>query len=153
GELEESRPDPLPSAIGIGEAGASPLPSYFLHRGSVDQKGSVMQPGVLSVAAKPDVAFPAPPADAKSSYRRRAFADWIASPENPLTARVMVNRIWAHHFGEGIVRTPSNFGKTGAAPTHPELLDWLAGEFVARNWSIKAIHRLLMTSSAYRMAG
>ncbi|HTM50743.1 MAG TPA: PSD1 and planctomycete cytochrome C domain-containing protein [Bryobacteraceae bacterium] len=151
-ELQRSRPEPVPAAIGITESSRTPLDSYFLHRGSVDQKGSLMQPGVLSVAAKGEVQFPAPPAGAGTSYRRRGFADWVASPENPLTARVMVNRIWEHHFGEGIVRTPSNFGRTGAAPTHPELLDWLASEFVRRKWSMKAMHRLLLTSSAYRMA-
>ena len=89
-----------------------------------------MQPGVLTVASRGEWSFPAPPADAPTSWRRRGFAEWLASPDNPLTARVMVNRIWQHHFGEGIVRTPSNFGKMGERPTHPELLDWLATEFV-----------------------
>src|SRR5260370_37173946 len=93
-----------------------------------------------------------PPGDAKSSFRRKAFAEWVTSPGNPLTARVMVNRIWQHHFGEGIVRTPSNFGKTGEPPSHPELLDWLAMEFVSKGWSVKAMHRLMMTSDAYQMA-
>jgi hypothetical protein len=76
----------------------------------------------------------------------------VASPENPLTARVMVNRIWQHHFGEGIVRTPSNFGKMGEAPSHPELLDWLAAEFVSRGWSVKAMHRLMLNSQLYQMS-
>jgi hypothetical protein len=80
------------------------------------------------------------------------LAKWIASPGNPLTARVMVNRIWQHHFGRGIVATPSNFGKNGERPTHPELLDWLAHTFIERGWSIKAMHRLMLTSSAYRQA-
>src|SRR5207302_7406270 len=119
---------------------------------SPDARGSLMPPGTLTVATNGEYAFPQPPADAKSSWRRRGLADWIASPENPLTARVMVNRIWQHHFGEGIVRTPSNFGKTGERPSHPELLDWLASEFVARGWSVKAMHRLMMTSDAYQMA-
>ena len=73
---------------------------------------------------------PAPPAGAKSSWRRRGFAEWVASPENPLTARVMVNRIWQQHFGRGIVRTPNDFGRRGQPPTHPELLDFLASRFV-----------------------
>jgi hypothetical protein len=73
------------------------------------------------------------------------------SPDNPLIARVMVNRLWQHHFGEGIVRTPSNFGKMGERPSNPELLDWLAVEFVERGWSLKAMHRLMMTSEAYQM--
>jgi hypothetical protein len=83
---------------------------------------------------------------------RLALARWIASPDNPLTARVMMNRIWQHHFGEGIVRTPNNFGKLGTPPTHPELLDWLAGEFVKSGWSIKAMHRLICNSAAYQQA-
>jgi mono/diheme cytochrome c family protein len=84
--------------------------------------------------------------------RRRALADWIASPANPLTPRVMVNRIWLGHFGRGLAGNPNNFGATGKKPTHPELLDWLAAEFIARGWSVKAMHRLIMTSAAYRRA-
>ena len=82
---------------------------------------------------------------------RLELAHWIASPSNPLTARVMVNRIWQKHFGEGIVRTPSNFGKLGTPPTHPELLDWLAATFVEDGWSVKSMHRRIMLSNAYRM--
>jgi hypothetical protein len=87
-----------------------------------------------------------------SSGRRTALADWIASPDNPLTARVMVNRLWQHHFGEGIVRTPSDFGINGERPTHPELLDWLATQFIEKKWSLKAMHRLMLTSNAYRQS-
>jgi hypothetical protein len=111
-----------------------------------------MTPGVLSVAVEKDWVFPAPPAEARSSWQRRGLAEWITSPENPLTARVMVNRLWQHHFGEGIVRTPSNFGKMGERPSHPELLDWLALEFIDRGWSVKAMHRLMLTSAVYRMS-
>ncbi|MBK5291360.1 MAG: DUF1553 domain-containing protein, partial [Acidobacteriia bacterium] len=87
-----------------------------------------------------------------SSGRRGALAEWIASAENPLTARVMVNRIWQHHFGEGIVRTPSDWGMNGDRPSHPELLDWLALQFIEKKWSIKAMHRLMLTSHAYRQS-
>ena len=80
------------------------------------------------------------------------LANWIASPDNPLTARVMVNRIWQYHFGRGIVRSSSNFGLQGDRPTHPELLDLLADEFVRRGWSMKAMHRLILTSNVYRMS-
>lgn len=80
------------------------------------------------------------------------LADWIASPSNPLTARVLVNRLWQHHFGSGLVRTPDDFGRTGIAPTHPELLDWLAAELVSPGWSIKHLHRLILMSHAYRMS-
>src|SRR5439155_4082825 len=93
-----------------------------------------------------------PPADGRTSGRRRALAEWLASPSNPLTARVIVNRIWHHHFGRGIVPTLDNFGKMGDRPTHPELLDYLAVEFMKRGWRIKEMHRLIMTSAAYRMA-
>jgi Protein of unknown function (DUF1553) len=89
---------------------------------------------------------------ATSTGRRTAFAKWIASAENPLTARVAVNHIWLRHFGRGIVTTPENFGALGARPSHPALLDWLAAEFVARGWSMKAMHRMLLTSATYRMA-
>src|SRR5581483_4642272 len=150
--LERQKPKPYPTARAIGEDGPRARPSYFLHRGSVDAKGSLVSPGVLSVACESEYQFPAPPANAKSSFRRRGFAEWLVAPDNPLTARVMVNRIWQHHFGEGIVRTPGNFGRMGEPPTHPELLDWLATEFVARGWSIKQMHRQMMTSQAYQMA-
>ena len=95
------------------------------------------------------------PADAPENDRRRALADWIVSPANPLTARVIVNRLWHHHFGTGIVDTPSDFGINGGAPSHPELLDWLASELIdpanpANRWRLKAIHRLIVTSRAYR---
>jgi hypothetical protein len=83
---------------------------------------------------------------------RREFAEWIASPANPLTARVMVNRIWKHHFGRGLVRTPDNFGMMGETPTHPELLDYLAARFVEGGWSIKKLHRLILLTSAYAMS-
>jgi mono/diheme cytochrome c family protein len=147
--VEARKPAPYPTARAIAEGGRDPRPSYFLHRGSVDAKGSVMAPGILSVTTEKEPEFPAAPADAKTSYRRRGFAEWLVSPDNPLTARVMVNRLWQHHFGEGIVRTPSNFGKMGELPSHPELLDWLAVEFVERGWSVKAMHRLMLTSDAY----
>ncbi len=149
--LDKQRPKPYQTARAIGEDGTKAIPSYFLHRGSPDTRGPLMTPGVLSVVS-PDYEFPAPPANAKSSWRRRGLAEWLVALQNPLTARVMVNRIWQHHFGEGIVRTPSNFGKMGERPSHPELLDWLAVEFIERGWSMKQMHRLMMTSQAYQMA-
>src|SRR5690606_6081518 len=83
---------------------------------------------------------------------RTALAHWIASPDNLLTARVMVNRLWQHHFGRGIVASPNNFGLLGLPPTHPELLDWLAAEFVRGEWRIKRMHRLMVLSQTYRMS-
>jgi cytochrome c553 len=150
--LEKQKPRPYPTARAIGEGGAKPGPTYFLHRGAHDAKGPVVTPGVLSVINETDYEFPAPPPNAKSSFRRRGLAEWLVSRQNPLTARVMVNRLWQHHFGAGLVRMPSNFGKLGEPPSHPELLDWLAVEFIERGWSVKQMHRLMMTSQAYQMA-
>ena len=84
--------------------------------------------------------------------RRAALAKWLAGPDNPLTARVIVNRLWQHHFGRGIVATPSDFGVRGEPPTHPELLDWLASELVAHDWRLKPLHRLIVTSATYRLS-
>ncbi len=125
--------------------------TQLVRRGDWTNLGKEVPPGVLSVlaTAKP-FTWTSPGKDAPTSGRRLAFAEWLTQPDHPLTARVMVNRLWLHHFGEGIVTTPDNFGAKGARPSHPELLDWLATEFVARGWSIKAMHRLILTSSAYR---
>ena len=127
-------------------------PSYFLIRGDVNSRGSLMKPGFVSVITEGNPPTEIPPADGHTSGRRRALAEWLTSPGNPLTARVAVNRIWHHHFGRGIVATLDNFGKMGEKPTHPELLDWLALEFQKRGWSYKQMHRLIMTSDAYQMA-
>ncbi len=151
-ELENQKPAMYPTAMAITDSGPTPQPSYFLQRGIIGANGSLMAPGVLSVASATEYIFPKPPAGAQTTWRRRGFAEWVASPDNPLTPRVMVNRIWQHHFGEGIVRTPSNFGKMGETPSHPELLDWLASQFVARGWSVKAMHRLMMNSQLYQMS-
>jgi len=149
-KLDKQRPGSYPTARTVTEESADALPSYFLHRGNPGSKGSQLEPGVLSVATSQPVIYEPPPVQAQTSHRRRQFAEWIASEENPLTARVMVNRIWQHHFGKGIVRSASNFGKTGEKPSHPELLDWLATEFVRSGWSVKHMHRLMMNSDAYR---
>jgi hypothetical protein len=123
----------------------------LLRRGDYQHPGFEVQPGVLAALVTPQAfQWAAPAKDAKTSKRRLAFAEWLTQPGHPLTARVLVNRLWLHHFGEGLVATPDNFGHTGAAPSHPELLDWLAVEFPARGWSVKALHRLMVTSSAYR---
>jgi hypothetical protein len=127
-------------------------PSYLLVRGDVNSKGSLMKPGFVTVATYGSPPTEIPPADGRTSGRRRALAEWLVSAQNPLTARVIVNRIWHHHFGRGIVATLDNFGRMGDPPTHPELLDWLAIEFMNRGWSIKQVHRLIMTSEAYQMA-
>ncbi|MBM3801686.1 MAG: DUF1553 domain-containing protein [Acidimicrobiia bacterium] len=151
-DLEKSKPPALPSAMAITDPTTTPANSYFLHRGSTLSKGSPMEPGpprVLSASGR-EIVFPTLALPSKTTGRRLALAQWLASEANPLTARVMVNRIWQHHFGKGIVETPNDFGRMGAAPTHPALLDWLATEFVRRGWSIKAMHRLMLASSTYQ---
>jgi hypothetical protein len=127
-------------------------PSYLLVRGDPHSKGPQMQPGFIRVITYGNPPTTLPASTPHTSGRRLALADWLVSPENPLTARVVVNRIWHHHFGRGIVPTLDNFGKMGELPTHPELLDWLAIEFMKQGWSIKQMHRLIMTSDAYKMA-
>jgi mono/diheme cytochrome c family protein len=150
--LAKQKPEPFAAAMAMTDSGRTAQPSYLLLRGAIDARGPQMSPGVLSVVAAKGYDFPAPPEGAQSTWRRRGFAEWVASPGNPLTARVMVNRLWQHHFGEGIVRTPSNFGKMGERPSHPELLDWLATEFIARGWSVKAMQRMMLLSDAYQMS-
>jgi hypothetical protein len=127
-------------------------PSHFLHGGDQGSKGSETAPGFVAVLDDGTTPPALPPADGRTSGRRLALAKWLTSGRHPTTARVMANRIWHHHFGRGIVTTLDNFGKTGEAPTHPELLDWLAVEFVEKGWSIKQMHRLLMMSEAYQMS-
>ena len=130
----------------------TPPPSYFLHGGDMHSKGSLMKPGFVSVVDDGSVPAEIPPAHRRTSGRRLALARWLGSPNHPLTARVIVNRVWHHHFGRGIVTTLDNFGKIGEKPTHPELLDWLAVEFMEKGWSIKKLHKLLMTSRTYQMS-
>ncbi|MBM3811177.1 MAG: DUF1553 domain-containing protein [Acidimicrobiia bacterium] len=131
----------------------NPPKSYFLERGDYLSRAEETGPGFLEVLSDLGIPNAIPPADGRiSTGRRRALAEWIASPENPLTARVMVNRIWHHHFGRGLVSTPSNFGRLGRPPSHPQLLDWLADEFIKSGWSVKHIHRLIMNSATYRAA-
>jgi hypothetical protein len=129
-----------------------PPPSYFFLRGDVNSPGPEMKPGFVNVITYGNPPTVLQPPTTHTSGRRLALAEWLVSRENPLTARVMVNRIWSHHFGRGIVATLDNFGKMGEAPTHPALLDWLAVEFMDRGWSVKQIQRLIMTSETYRMA-
>ncbi|KAF0171644.1 MAG: hypothetical protein FD161_4242 [Limisphaerales bacterium] len=153
-ELEQLKPEKLAGdkALAVSERGAVSPPTHLLVRGNPALAGEVVEPGFLEVLNPPKPVLPKPAADARTSGRRTVLANWIASPDNQLTARVMVNRIWQHHFGRGLVRSTSNFGLQGDRPTHPELLDWLASEFVARGWSLKAMHRLIMNSQAYRVS-
>jgi hypothetical protein len=126
----------------------------LLQRGSAESPGPKVTPGFLSVVcASGDCAAVRPDAtQGQTSGLRLAFAHWLTSRNNPLTARVIVNRIWQGHFGKGIVETPDNFGKMGSPPTHPELLDWLAVDFMQHGWSAKRLHRLILTSTVYRQS-
>lgn len=147
--LRKAPPPALAQALCVTEQGPKPGPTYMLMRGNPHAQGDEVQPGFPSVLAPPDPVIH-PTGD--SSGRRAALADWLANPKNPLTARVMVNRVWQFHFGRGIVRTPSNFGFLGAPPTHPALLDWLAGELVRDGWRLKPLHKLILMSNAYQMS-
>jgi hypothetical protein len=126
-------------------------PTCVLHHGDPRRPGEEVEPGIPAALAQQTLAFPSGPAS--GSGRRLALAQWLASAANPLTARVIVNRVWQYHFGRGLVATSSDFGRNGSRPSHPELLDWLAVEFVEHGWSLKHLHRLIVTSSVYRQSG
>jgi hypothetical protein len=126
--------------------------THIMQRGNPHAPGAKVQPGFPEVLGFADPVIPSPSPGARSSGRRIVLARWIASPENPLTARVLANRIWQHHFGRGIVATPNDFGKFGTPPTHPELLDWLACELIEGGWRWKRMHRLILTSQTYRQS-
>ena len=136
----------------VTEPGCNAPDTFVLLRGNPKAQGDLVQPGFPEVLGVKDPALPRPGKEAKSSGRRLVLANWVASSENPLTARVMANRLWQYHFGRAICRSPSNFGVQGDRPTHPELLDWLASELVRQGWHLKALHRLIVTSRTYRMS-
>jgi hypothetical protein len=132
-----------------------PSPTYVLRRGEHDKPGRLVGPGVPSVLTDgrtPFEAQPPFPDGIPKTGRRLAFARWLTRPDHPLTARVMVNRIWYHHFGSGLVATLENFGRQAERPSHPQLLDWLAVRFASEGWSIKQMHRLMMNSRTYRQS-
>lgn len=179
--LEKQAP-PTEKTLCVTESGPKPPDTHILLRGVPTAPGEKVEPGFPTCAARGRKLEVTPPPSGKSTGRRTALANWIASPGNPLTARVIVNRIWQHHFGRGLVRTPNDFGLQGAPPTHPQLLDWLASEFVAPSplkgpppnplkgesmsaqsiappsggggggWSFKKLHKLILTSNAYKQS-
>jgi hypothetical protein len=150
-EFDSLKPPPLPEAQFMVDISTTAPPVHVLDRGNLLAKGEEVQPGFLSIldASAPKIT---PPAGMNSTGRRSALAAWLSDPKNPLTARVMVNRIWHYHFGQGIVATPGDFGRMGARPTHPELLDYLATYFVENGWSIKKVHKLIVNSSVYQLS-
>jgi mono/diheme cytochrome c family protein len=143
---------PADFALSVTEYNSKAPDTFILLRGNAHVPGEQVGPRFPALLGGGDVSIPAPSAEAKTCGRRIELANWIASADNWLTARVMVNRVWQHHFGRGIVRSPNNFGQRGDPPTHPELLDWLARQFVERGWRMKEIHRLIMLSNTYRMS-
>ncbi len=148
GKAYLAAPEPLPTAKVLGHEASVPA-TFVLAHGDFKKRGERVDPGfpaaiaaARSLSASEIARFP--------PRRRAALAQWLTSEDHPLVGRVMVNRIWQHHFGAGLVRTPNDFGRQGDPPTHPLLLDWLAAEFAERGWSVKQMHRLIMLSSVYR---
>lgn len=140
---------PSPAKVYAVKSEVPPI-VHLLKRGNPETPKDAAEPGALSwVSVLPAKFEPAMP---EAGQRRAALAQWITDPRNPLTRRVLVNRLWHYHFGQGIVTTPSDFGRGGDRPSHPELLDWLADEFLAQGWSLKAMHRLIVTSRTYRQS-
>ena len=141
----------FPTATVLAHRAPELVPAVqILSRGEMGLPKEQVTAGLPSFLGEPGAIEPAGPHAVP--YARKALALWLTQPDHPLTARVMVNRIWAWHFGRGIVSTPSDFGRQGQPPSHPELLDWLATEFVQRGWSVKALHRLILLSSTYQMS-
>jgi hypothetical protein len=147
--LKRRTPDPARGYF-LKEDSPTPPTTHILLRGSPDRPGAKVNPGIPTVLAvkQPDFL----PPDGYTTRRRLSLAHWVADAKNPLTARVIVNRVWQWHFGHGLVRTESDFGTHVEEPTHPELLDWLAGWFVENGWSIKRLNRLILQSNTYRQA-
>ena len=147
--LRREVPD-LPAGYILQETGGTVPPTHVLMRGNPGRPGEVVTAGIPSVL--PGAGWTPPRSVGSTSGRRRALVEWMVSSDNPLTARVIVNRVWQQHFGAGLVRTPSDFGVMGEPPTHPELLDWLSHWFVHdAGWSLKALHRLILSSNTWRM--
>lgn len=144
-QFDALKPAPLPQVMAASEIG--PAASQTV----IPKKGVAVEPGYLTLLDDGPAAI-SPPASGQSTGRRAALATWLTRPENPLTARVMVNRVWQHHFCRGLAANASDFGKLGGLPSHPELLDWLACRFVADGWSLKQLHRRILLSATYRQS-
>ena len=138
--------------LGWTDLSRDPPALHLLKKGDVHRPLQVVAPGSLSGAASLSREFAPAPDGSKTSQRRLQLAKWIIDEQNPLTARVIVNRLWQHHFGEGLVRTPDNFGFLGNLPTHPELLDWLANDLMAGDWKLKRMHKLMVMSKTYQQS-
>jgi hypothetical protein len=148
--FDDIKPKPLPVGSGVTDVGAQAPATHVLKGGGYNAFGEEVQPGFLTIFDRGDAKIT--PSKIDTTGRRTALANWLADPANPLTARVMVNRIWHYHFGRGIVGTPSDFGEMRDRETHRELLDWLAATFVEQGWSVKKMSRLIMLSNAYQQS-
>jgi len=141
----------IPSLPSVHAAYPEPMqPAFVLDRGSISKPGEPAHPGALSAIAT--IGADLAPPEADDATRRTALARWLTDRRNPLLARVIVNRVWFWHFGNGIVNTPSDFGFNGDRPSHPKLLDWLAVEFMNHGWSLKWLHRQILTSRAWQQS-
>ncbi len=153
GEKLRATKPPEGFVMALTEVKQKPQASHLFNRGDHEQPKQVLEPGELGILASPQIEpFKPVPVSSGSSGRRLAYAHWLTSGKHPLVARVLVNRFWLNHMGRGIVNTPGDFGRQGELPTHPELLDYLADEFVKSGWKLKSLHRLIMLSSAYRQS-
>jgi hypothetical protein len=157
GAMEKEGPAPtpmnaVPSGLRVARNARSATVSHLAIRGDFRRPGPEVPPRFPRVIDAEKSGTPEAPLSSASAGRRTALAEWMTSSRNPLTARVIVNRAWQHYFGVGLVETSSDFGLMGSPPTHPELLDWLASELVRTNWSLKSLHRRILTSSVYRTA-
>ena len=142
-KFDNFKPKPLPTAMSVTDVSATPTATV------IPKRGTEVEPGFVSImAADPATVRPLP----ESTGRRSALANWLTARDNPLTARVMVNRVWQYHFGKGLAENASDFGKLGALPSHPELLDWLTRRFVEEGWSLKKLHRMIVLSATYRQS-
>jgi hypothetical protein len=151
-DLEELKQDvPVEKALVVKELGSQAADVFVLIRGMPGNHGAKVTPGFPQIFESPEPQIAAP-ADAKSTGRRTVLANWITSPDNRTTSRVIANRIWQGHLGRGIVRSPNNFGGLGTPPTHPELLDYLATDLVANGWKLKRLHKQIMLSAAYQQS-
>jgi hypothetical protein len=152
-DWEERERPYQPDVEAVTDTGKSAPVEHLLLRGNLLTPGPEVKPAfIASLAGGTGPAPVTPPVNLNSTGRRSALANWIGSADNPMTARVIVNRLWQHHFGRGIVGTPSDFGRNGDKPSHPELLDWLAVRFIQDGWSLKKMHRLMLLSNAYRQS-
>ncbi len=150
-QFDSLKPAPLPQGQFMADISATAPPTYVLLGGNVGAKGEEVQPGFLSILDPGDAKY-TPPPGMNSTGRRTALAQWLADPKNPLVPRVMVNRIWHYHFGRGIVATPGDFGRMGARPSHPELLEYLTASFLENGWSMKKLHRMILLSNTYQQS-